>query len=139
MYSELRDIAEALHKEDPRFNASIRDVFEGVNDMPHEPFATEPSDLIVRCAREALTEEKLLRHNLAFDEKEIALGVFPAWTDAGFIANNTKAKCIIFGPGKLEVAHSAGEYIEIEEMKRGAFVYAMLAMKYCNHKKTQNL
>ena len=135
VYSELRDIAEALHREDSRFDAGIRDIFEGANDIPHEPFATEPENPIVKCAREALAEEKLCRHNGVLAEKEAGLGVFPAWTDAGFIANNTKAKCIIFGPGKLETAHSAGEYIEIEEMKRGAFVYAMMAMKYCNLKK----
>ncbi len=135
VYAELEGIAKALHNEDSRFNASIRDLFEGVNDMPHEPFATEPEELIVKCAQAALTEEKLFRHKGALDEKEASLGVFPAWTDAGFIANNTKAKCIIFGPGKLETAHSAGEYIEIEALKKAAFVYAMMAMKYCNHRK----
>lgn len=131
VYSELEDIIAELNKEDPRFKATIRDVFEGVNDVPHMPFATEPEDPIVKCARNGLALEKYYRHNEVMDASAAPLGVCTAWTDAGFIANNTDAKCIIFGPGLIEVAHSVREYIDIEEMERAAFVYAMMANEYC--------
>ncbi len=131
VYSELEDIIAELNAEDPRFKASIRDVFEGVNDVPHMPFATEPDDPIAVCAKKGLMYEKLYRHGEVVDENKAPLGVCTAWTDAGFIANNTDAKCIIFGPGLIEVAHSVREYIDIEEMERASFVYAMMARGYC--------
>ncbi len=42
---------------------------------------------------------------------------FPAYTDAGvaFLVTGNK-QCVVFGPGKIESAHTVNEYIELEEL-----------------------
>ena len=131
VYGELEEIAQKLHEEDPRFRAVIRDVFEGANDMPHLPFATDPQDPLVLCAKKALSCERGVRHGESLREEQIPLSVFPAWTDAGFLNSQTDMTCIILGPGQLGVAHSVKECIEIEQLRKAAFVYAMTAAGYC--------
>lgn len=131
VYQELEDIAQKLHEEDPRFRAVIRDVFEGANDMPHLPFATDPEDPLVLSVKQALCCEKALRHGEDLQQDTIPLSVFPAWTDAGFMKSQTDMTCIILGPGQLSVAHSIHECIEIEQLQKAAFVYAAAAIHYC--------
>ncbi|MGN1333515.1 MAG: M20 family metallopeptidase [Anaerovoracaceae bacterium] len=121
VYSELRELGEKLHEEDTRFSCVIRDVFEGSNLLPHHPFVTEETDPLMISLKKAFTAQ----------EKEIVMEPFPAWTDAGFIADNTKSSCIVMGPGKLEVAHSVDEYIKISEAYDAAKLYAYCAVEYC--------
>ncbi len=121
VYRELGDIAEQLHREDPRFSCTIKDVFEGSGSLPHIPFITEDTDPLMVAVKEALTQEKL----------PVIIEPFPAWTDAGFIAANTPSKCVVIGPGKFQVAHSADEYIDIEEVQKAAEIYAACALEYC--------
>ena len=56
---------------------------------------------------------------------------FPAWSDAGVLADRTKTKCIIMGPGDLALAHTAEEYIETAGLKQAAQLYGVLALDYC--------
>lgn len=131
VYAELEEIAAELHEEDPRFKATIRDVFEGANDMPHLPFATDPSDPLVTSVKEALCAESEARHGEVLEEKDIPLSVFPAWTDAGFMTAETDMTCIVLGPGQLGVAHSVHEFVDIEQLEKAAYVYAAAAINYC--------
>ena len=131
VYEELDAIAQQLHEEDPRFRAVIRDVFEGSNDMPHLPFATDPQDPLVQSVKAAMRLEREARHGESLSEETIPLSVFPAWTDAGFMTSQTDMTCIILGPGQLGVAHSVHECVEIEQLQQAAFVYAMTAIGYC--------
>ncbi len=131
VYGELEEIAAKLHEEDPRFNATIRDMFEGANDMPHLPYFTEPTDPLVESVKKAMCVEGEIRRNEKVDEDAIKLSVCPAWTDAGFLSSETDTTCIVFGPGEVGVAHSIHERIEIEAMKKAAYIYAVTAMNYC--------
>ena len=131
VYAELEEIAAKLHEEDPRFKATIRDVFEGSNDMPHLPFATSPTDPLVASTKAAMCTESEVRHGEKLDENQIPLSVFPAWTDAGFMSSETDMTCIVLGPGQLGVAHSIHEFVDIEQLDKAAFVYAVTAMNYC--------
>lgn len=121
VYRELREIGEQLHREDPRFTCSIRDVFEGKDLLPHLPFVTNDYDPLMVSAKEACAEQG----------KEIVIEPFPAWTDAGFIASSTDSKCIVMGPGELRVAHSVDECIDISEVRLAAEIYASCILKYC--------
>ena len=131
VYGELEEIAAKLHEEDPRFKATIRDMFEGANDMPHLPYVTEPTDPLVLSVKKAMCAESEARRGEVIDEDGITLTVCPAWTDAGFLSSETDITCIVFGPGEVGVAHSVHERIEIEAMNRAAYIYAVTAMNYC--------
>ncbi len=131
VYAELEEIAARLHEEDPRFQAVIRDVFEGVNDMPHLPYVTEPTDPLVASVKTAMCSEAQLCRNETLNEDRIELSVCPAWTDAGFMSNETDMTCIVLGPGEMSVAHSVHESIEIEQLDKAALVYALTAIDYC--------
>ncbi|MCC7107100.1 MAG: M20 family metallopeptidase, partial [Chloroflexi bacterium] len=51
------------------------------------------------------------------------LAVMNAWTEADFLVNDAGIPTVIFGPGRLELAHSATERIEVEELVAGATIY----------------
>ncbi len=40
----------------------------------------------------------------------------------------------MLGPGKLKVAHSVDEYIDIDQMEEAAEIYAETALRYCGRK-----
>lgn len=125
VYCELRELGEKLHEEDPRFNCIIRDMFEGEGLLPHLPFVTGDDDLLMIAIKESLAD---------IGEKAVT-EPFAAWTDAGFIAGATDAKCVVLGAGDLSVAHSAQEYADIEETYKAAEIYALCALKYCGVEK----
>lgn len=120
VYAELREIADQLHKEDPKFECEIYDVFNGET-LPHRPFCTSEDELIVVAAKNALKDN-------GYEPKTIPC---PAWTDAGFIAGETTCKCIILGPGDLSVCHSIYEKISKEDLNKAVTVYKSIAMQLC--------
>lgn len=120
VYDELEKIACDIRKTHPEFRAVIRDTFEGQNLLRHEPFLLDEKADVVRSIRTAL--------DIAGSAYEIS--AFPAWSDAGFVRGYTKSDCLIMGPGRLEVAHSAEEYIEIDDILKAAFVYGAMALDY---------
>ncbi len=125
VYRELAEIAEKLHRQDVRFSCTIRDVFEGNQLLPHIPFVTEETDPLMQTVKEVYRA----------CSREIVIEPFPAWTDAGFLADQTSAKCIIVGPGELRVAHSVDECIEIAEIRSAAEIYAACALSYCGEER----
>jgi acetylornithine deacetylase/succinyl-diaminopimelate desuccinylase len=129
VYGELRDIAEGLRVEDPKFRAEIFPMDEAP--LRHLPFVTGAGDPLVAAAVDARAAIGIDAEHPAFPQTD-GLSVFPAWTDAGFLANYTDSSCIILGPGDLGVAHSAEEQIAVAEMERAALLYALTAMIYCN-------
>ena len=124
VYEELRELGEELHREDTRFECEVRDVFDGLNLLPHLPFLTEDGDPIMTTVKDIYNDRG----------KEIVIEPFPAWTDAGFISSQTHSKCLVLGPGKLKVAHSVDEYIDIDQMEEAAEIYAETALRYCGTK-----
>jgi succinyl-diaminopimelate desuccinylase len=51
---------------------------------------------------------------------------FTGITDARFYINEASVPAVIFGPGSLAVAHTADEWIDVEELMTGARIYARL-------------
>ncbi|MCI5687511.1 MAG: M20 family metallopeptidase [Emergencia sp.] len=121
VYDELAGIGRKLHAEDERFCCTIEDVFAEDKTLPHIPFFTEDTDPLMASMKTAIVERGLA----------VVIEPFPAWTDAGFIADKTCAKCVVFGPGSIKVAHSVQEFIDISEVYKAAEIYAACAISYC--------
>ena len=120
VYEELQELIDQLHREDPRFEAEIRDVFDGTT-LPHIPFCTDVDCAVVKAAENALRASG----------EEPVLTYFPAWTDAGFIQAGTSSQCIILGPGGVATAHSIHEYISKKQLRMAAEIYRSMAMEIC--------
>ena len=120
VYEELQELIDQLHREDPRFEAEIRDVFDGTT-LPHIPFCTDADCPEVKAAENALR---------ACGEEPVVT-YFPAWTDAGFIQAGTSSQCIILGPGGVATAHSVHEYISKKQLRMAAEIYRSMAMEIC--------
>lgn len=120
VYSELDQIISRLHREDPKFNGTIRNVFDGEL-MAHVPFCIDQKDRLVISIQEAM----------AAIERKNEVSAFPAWSDAGFISSNCNSQCVVMGPGNLAVAHSTEEQIKISDLQEAATVYGLTALNYC--------
>ena len=120
VYEELQAICNELHEEDPKFEAEIRDVFNGET-MPHIPFCTDEYSPLVKAAENALGREGMTP----------VLTCFPAWSDAGFMNALTKSECIVLGPGDLSVAHSIHEKISKKQLLTAVSVYEEMAREIC--------
>lgn len=120
VYRELQEIIDQLHEEDPKFEAEIRDVFDGTT-LPHIPFCTDTESAIVKAAEKALRENGI----------EPVYSCCPCWTDAGFIQAGTKSDCIIFGPGGVATAHSIHEQIRKKDILQAVEIYKSMAKEIC--------
>jgi acetylornithine deacetylase/succinyl-diaminopimelate desuccinylase-like protein len=65
----------------------------------------------------------------AADGVRPALGGFPGGCSAGVLRRRSGTDGIIIGPGNLEQAHGAVEWIEIDQIGRAARIYAALAAR----------
>lgn len=130
VYAGMQDIIDELKREDPQFDAEIRDMFENDDLLPHQPFSTDEADPLIVSTRNAMSRLEQ-ESGLPAGSFQRELTLFPAWTDAGFISNMTKASCIILGPGDLMVAHTMEESIALEEIHRAACLYKNIVMEYC--------
>lgn len=119
VYDELESIIKTLSLEDPDFKGELRDMLEGQYTLYHRPFFTDDEDPLIKTAQKYM------------GKKGQELTIFPAWTDAGTLANYTNSKCIIIGPGDLSVAHSPDEFIEIADIKKASDIYGKIALEYC--------
>jgi len=52
-----------------------------------------------------------------------------ATTDMSFLVNQGKIPTVVYGPGSLEQAHVANEYVEVDELLKAAKVYATVFEK----------
>lgn len=130
VYAGMQSIIDDLKREDPQFDAELRDMFEQDDLLPHQPFSTEETDPLIISTRKAM--QRLERESgMPAGSIRQELTLFPAWSDAGFLSNLTKASCIILGPGDLTVAHTKQESIALEEIHQAACLYRMIGTEYC--------
>jgi acetylornithine deacetylase/succinyl-diaminopimelate desuccinylase len=55
--------------------------------------------------------------------------VFPGHTDAEWVINDMGIPCVIFGPGSLSTAHTAREYVPVEDLGICAELYYRVMRK----------
>jgi len=85
----------------------------------------DPSDPGTCCLSQSY--EQLL-------EQKPTIGMSPTVTDAGWLGR-AGIPTVIFGPGKLEEAHSVDEKVEIRQLLDFTKVLAVFIAKWCNTKK----
>lgn len=63
-------------------------------------------------------------------EKPMRFSLSPGSDDQKFVVQRAGLdKCIVYGPGPLQIAHKSDEYISIEDLKKGTRVMALAMVK----------
>lgn len=121
---ELRALVDELAAADPEFRCTMKVLDVSVMDLGyvHQGFFQDPQDPLVRT---------LQRSYQAVTGNEARLVGCPCWTDAGLLAHYAKMPVLIYGPGHMEVCHSAREYIDPAQLKECFQVYLQMAQEFC--------
>ena len=111
---EYQAVLDRLTAEDPSFRAdfSIR--------PPYYAALTDESDPFVGTLREIFAELDLPAEPQ----------VFPGHTDAEWIINDLQIPCVIIGPGSLSTAHTAREFVPVDDLGRVAEIYSLLIDRF---------
>jgi acetylornithine deacetylase/succinyl-diaminopimelate desuccinylase-like protein len=90
--------------------------------LEHLSSVIDPAHPLVRAARTAAAS--------VTGEEQVELA-FPAWTDAGLLANFASIPCVILGPGDLSVAHTPWESVPLAELVDAVAIYRETARLFC--------
>jgi acetylornithine deacetylase/succinyl-diaminopimelate desuccinylase-like protein len=118
----LEALLARLRSEDPQLDVSWR--FRGLASAAGRPASGRPAAVVA-------PDDPLVRAVL--DAAEAATGQrprfggFPGGCSQGLLRHRDGTPGVVIGPGNLEQAHGADEWIEIEQIGRAARVYAALA------------
>jgi len=118
----------------PLPGAPAREVFDRLVERIHERFAGEPARVearILRITPSMLTPEGTpLQGILAAHAASDHLGAATFATDGG---NLEKLGCrpLVFGPGSIEVAHQADEYVPLDQLHRAVDVIESVVRARC--------
>jgi len=85
-----------------------------------EPLETPPDCVLVRTIQQVTAEVR---------GAPCQTQGWRGWTEAEAFRTALGIQSVVFGPGSLEQAHSANEYIEVEQLRLGAQAYAGIALK----------
>ncbi len=121
VYRELIQATRVMMARYPGFSAKVSNFFKEGELLPHLPFCTDEKSSIVTAIEETIREQ--------LGTKPILRGL-SAWTDAGMIHSQTNADCIVFGPGSLNLAHTANESIPIDQLRQAVMLYTGIALKF---------
>lgn len=121
---ELEDLLADLKNEDPEFSCGFSVMEKSLmpEEFIHEGFETEINHPLVQAALRAAEDVTGARPELTS---------FKAWTDAGLLGTYGRIPAIVFGPGKLEAAHTSRESIDIKQAVDFAGIYAALCIHFC--------
>lgn len=103
-----REVEEACGRVRARLTGFMADIIPGFAQLPNDVAATHP---VVRTLATALER---------WGERAPVEGL-PCWTDAALLSA-AGIPAICFGPGDIGLAHSAEEYVEIDEIERATVV-----------------
>lgn len=74
--------------------------------------------------------EAFLASGRTYLGREMEFSVSPGMDDQKYVVQKGKLeKCIVYGPGRLTLAHKADEFVSIEEMKTSAKIMALSAVE----------
>lgn len=114
---EVEEILRGVRQEVVDFNATARSVY----DMP--PLETSSDEVIVQMLQKALAEVR--------GTETPPIGV-PYWTDGALLSKLASIPTCIYGPGDIGVAHSADEYISLEDVINSAEAYRGISQEFCS-------
>jgi acetylornithine deacetylase/succinyl-diaminopimelate desuccinylase len=111
----LRRVVDALRADHPGFDVDLE--IREWTDAAEAP----PGTAIAAAAREAVAAET--------GAPPADVG-FTGITDARFYLNDARIPAVILGPGSLQVAHTADEWVAVEDLVAAARVYARIAVGF---------
>ena len=121
VFAELLEATKVMAQRYPGFSATISDYFEADGLLPHVPYCINEKRPIVQAIQK--TYMKLF-------QTEPKMRGLSAWTDAGIIYDQTNTDCVIFGPGSLNLAHTAFESIPVSELRKAVLLYTGIALEF---------
>lgn len=113
---EVQGAVDTLSAEDPEFHAAVTTFLQ---QPAMEITKREPVVKAVCAAYEEVTRRKATINGV------------PYWTDAALLVNEAKIPTCIFGPGNIRQAHSADEYISLEEVERASLIFERAILNFC--------
>ena len=136
--NQFEEIIESFKPQAPgyKFYMKILDSSIMESGYAHETMETVQDELIVKAVINAV--ESVLESSAKPDqsvgspkEKQPKLHAYTAWTDGGLLSTYGKIPTVVFAPGNLESAHSAGEHINIDSMVKAVTIYAWIIYQFC--------
>jgi acetylornithine deacetylase len=115
--TEIEQILKAIKHETPNFSATAHSPFD------RAPLETADSEGIVQTA------QRVLAANVG--TRVPVIGV-PYWTDAALLSSMGSIPTCLLGPGDIGVAHSANEYVNLDDVLTSARVYREIIQEYCS-------
>lgn len=113
---EFNQMLNELSTEDPFFSAKVKKIFE------RQPMEIASDEAIVKNLRLAVQEIRRTEPKIVGE---------PYWSDASLFVNKASIPTCLFGPGDIGLAHSADEFIKIDDVVDSAKVYALTAQAFC--------
>jgi acetylornithine deacetylase len=115
--AEIESMFQTIKQETPNFSATARSPYDML------PLETTESEPIVQIAQQALAEKTGTRAPV--------IGV-PYWTDGAVLSQMGSIPTCLFGAGDIGVAHSADEYVSLENVFTSTRVYREIIQRYCS-------
>ncbi|MEE9218893.1 MAG: M20 family metallopeptidase [Acidobacteriota bacterium] len=122
MNAEMEALLERVRDERAGVSTRLRRVPGSMATLAHGPLETPPEHPLVGCSLAARAE---------VCGRSEAPGAFAAWTDAALLWREAGIPCVVMGPGSLAQAHTADEWISIEQVREAACQYVALALRFC--------
>jgi acetylornithine deacetylase len=113
---ETREAISRARARFPKVRAESRLIFE------RAPLETPQDADVVQVLAKAVE---------AVSGSEPRLAGLPYWSDASIFSARGRIPSVLFGPGSIRHAHSAIEYVPMEEVKTSARVLADAAVRFC--------
>ncbi|HEX6845282.1 MAG TPA: M20 family metallopeptidase, partial [Actinomycetota bacterium] len=111
----FRTLADALRADDPTVSIEVR-----VREWT-DAAETDAASRVATLARAAVAAE-------AAGPRDVG---FTGITDARFYINEAAMPAVILGPGSLSVAHTADEWVAVDDLLAAARAYARLFVAFC--------
>ncbi len=105
--------------------ARVREAVPRLDAEVRLTFSQEPSDVAVDAP-----VVRALRAALSSAGEDVRVEGLSAWTDAA-ILNAAGIPAICFGPGDIALAHSAEEWVDMEEIERATVTLTHLVANWC--------
>ena len=121
-FTEIEDMLARVRAGSPGLSTALRRLPGSMATMVHGPLETAPDHPLAAGALECR------RRVSGADDTP---GAFPAWTDAALLWREAGIPCLVMGPGHLAQAHSADEWIAVDQLDEAALQYALLALSFC--------
>ena len=119
---ELRALMDEVARSRPGLTCELRRMPGGMATLEHLPSVIDPAHPLAAAARAACAS---VTGTAPRDD------AFPAWTDAGLLANFASIPCVICGPGDLSVAHTPWESVPVAQVVEAGAIYREAALSFC--------